>query len=75
LKPDRKLCEAIVALRPAPAFEHLIKAIREDATEALQACGGGLEGTPLFRAQGKYQALKQWLDAFDKARELIEKFK
>ena len=69
MKLDRALVEAIVQLRPHPAFERVIQAIREDASEALAACGGA-DGTPLYRAQGKYQGLLAWVKAFDEAREL-----
>jgi hypothetical protein len=50
----------------------LIEAIREDAAEALAACGAA-EGNALLRSQGKYQSLKAWLEAFDQAREILEK--
>lgn len=72
MRVDRRLCEAIVALRPSTTFEYLIEAIREDAAEALAACGSA-EGNVLLRAQGKYQALKGWLDIFESAREYLEK--
>lgn len=74
MKLDKRLCEAIVALRPHPAFEHVIQVIREDAAGALQTTARA-EGTPLARAQGKYLALTEWLEAFDTARNQIEKFK
>ena len=72
MKLDRKLCEAIETLRPHPAFETLQNAIREDVKEAYEATGTA-EGTPLFRAQGKIKALRDLLEAFEKARELLDK--
>ena len=72
MKIDRKLAEAISTLRPHPAFEHLIAVMREDAANALVVTGSA-EGTPLLRAQGKYQALKEWIEAFDEARALLDK--
>lgn len=72
MKLDKRLAEAIVTLRPHPAFEYLIQAIREDAQEALKTTGSA-EGTPLYRAQGKYHALQEWSAAFDEARKLLEK--
>jgi hypothetical protein len=72
LKLDRRLADAIETLRPHPAFQHLLNAIREDVTDQYRVTSAA-EGTPLFRAQGKIQALNGLLEQIDQARALLDK--
>ena len=72
MKLDNRLAEALLQLTPHPVFQDFVKAIREDANEALRACAA-TDGTQLFRAQGKYQGLASVLEAIDGARGYFDK--
>ncbi len=74
MKGDRRLWDALETLRPHPAFETLLEAIREDVKEHYRTVSTA-DGTPLYRAQGKIQALNNLLEVIEKAREYLEKTK